>query len=153
MTHHRLLIVCTANICRSPMAHALAEDYSRRRGWGVEVRSGGTLGLKEMPPANHAISVMKELGIDISNHRCQGITKDDVQWADYILVMTLEHSSELRHRFPESDSKLLQLASFGGMTEISDPYRSWKWRFRKTRNLLNNCIINFIDQLPPKPLV
>ena len=69
---HRLLFVCTANICRSPMAEGLARDYARRRQWPVEVRSGGVMGLIGKPAASNAVAVMREIGIDISNHQSGG---------------------------------------------------------------------------------
>ena len=38
----RLLLVCTGNTCRSPMAQAIARRSVERRGWdGVEIRSAG----------------------------------------------------------------------------------------------------------------
>jgi protein-tyrosine phosphatase len=149
---HHLLIVCTANICRSPMAHWLAENYARTRQWNVEVRSGGTMGLEGVPAAPHAVKVMNEINLDMSSHKCRGITQDDIDWADYVLVMTLEHASDIRKKFENADGKLLQLASFGGFAEIKDPYRKWKWRFRQCRKQLEACVVNFMDQLPPRPL-
>ncbi|MEC8380024.1 MAG: hypothetical protein VXZ96_06875 [Myxococcota bacterium] len=149
---HHLLFVCTANICRSPMAHWLAVDYAKKRHWRVDVRSGGTLGLKSYPPADHAISVMNEIGIDISHHRCSGITEDDIQWSDYILVMTIEHASQLNSKYENADGKILQLGTFGGYTEIKDPYKSWKWRFRSCRRSIEESVISFMDQLPPRPI-
>ena len=88
------------------MAHWLAVSYAKKRQWRVDVRSGGTLGLRDYPPADHAISVMNEIDIDISHHRCRGITEEDVNWSDYILVdrARLAHAT-----FPAADGKVLQL--------------------------------------------
>lgn len=149
---HHLLFVCTANICRSPMAHWFAVSYAKKRKWRVDVRSGGTMGLEGHPPAAHAISVMNEIDIDISHHRCQGITEADVDWSHYILVMTIEHASELRRKYPAADGKILQLGTFGGYTEIKDPYQSWKWRFRRCRRSIEESVVSFMDQLPPRPI-
>ena len=134
------------------MAHWLAVSYAKKRQWRVDVRSGGTLGLQDYPPADHAISVMSEINIDISHHRCRGITEEDVNWSDYILVMTIEHASELHSTFPAADGKVLQLGTFGGCTEIKDPYKSWKWRFRRCRKSIEESVISFMDQLPPRPI-
>ena len=41
---HRLLFVCTGNICRSPMAEGLARRYAEQRSHHVEVQSASLMG-------------------------------------------------------------------------------------------------------------
>ena len=57
---YHLLFVCTANICRSPMAEGLARAYALQRGWSVECRSGGIMGLIGKDAAPNAVRVLKE---------------------------------------------------------------------------------------------
>ena len=148
---HRLLFVCTANICRSPMAEGLARDYARRRGWPVEVRSGGIMGLMDKPAAANAVAVMKEIGVDISMHRSGGIDDELLEWADYVLVMELRHQSVLHERHPQCEGRVMMLGPFGGIHEVADPVGGWKWRFRKSRDSLKTCTEAFMDRLPPPP--
>lgn len=146
---HRLLFVCTANICRSPMAEGLARSYAAARGWPVEVRSGGILGLIDKPAAANAVHVMREKGIDISTHRSGGIDDELIEWADYILVMELRHQSKLHERHPQCEGRVMLLGPFGGLHEVSDPVGGWKRKFRKSRDTINKCVIGFMDRLPP----
>lgn len=134
------------------MAEVLARAYAQQRGWAVEAASAGVLNLVGRGADPTAIRVMGELGLDLSGHRSQGLTAELVSWADYILVMDLNHSAAVRERFPFADEKVLLLGSFGGSFEIADPLGGWRWRFRRTRDLIKTCVESFLDQLPPRPL-
>lgn len=131
------------------MAEGMARHYALLRGWPVEVKSGGVLGIIDRPADPLAIRVMKEVGIDISAHRSGGIDSDLAAWADHILVMELGHTMKLRERHPEAADKTLMLGNFGGMMEVQDPIGGWRWKFRRCRDELQRCVTGFMDQLPP----
>jgi len=92
---------------------------------------------------------MNEVGIDISAHRSGGIDEEQVKWADYILVMELNHQIQLHRKFEASDGKVLMLGTFGGLHEIADPIGGWRWKFRSIRDEIERCIAGFFDHLPP----
>lgn len=146
---YHLLFVCTANICRSPMAEGFARHYGASRSWPVEARSGGIMGLVGHPADPLAVRVMSEAGVDISAHRSSPVEPEHMDWAHHVLVMEMRHASALRRRFPEHDAKILMLGNFGGLVEIPDPVGGWRWRFRKSRDQLQKCVVTFMDQLPP----
>ena len=146
---HHLLFVCTANICRSPMAEVLARDYARRRDWRIETRSAGIMGLIDKPAHKRSKRAMKEMGLDLEGHKSGGLSDELVDWADYILVMELGHQIKLHRRFPRSEGKVLMLGTFGGSHEVPDPIGGWMGRFRRCRDLLTRSVEGFIDQLPP----
>lgn len=131
------------------MAEGYARAYGARRGWLIEARSGGVLGLIDKPADPLAIRVMNEIDIDIEAHRSSGVTEEMMQWAKYVLVMELHHASKLRERFPQHEDKILVLANFGGMMEVSDPIGGWRWRFRRCRADIIKCVEGFLDGLPP----
>ncbi|NOY26706.1 MAG: low molecular weight phosphotyrosine protein phosphatase [Oligoflexia bacterium] len=149
MKSYHLAFVCTANICRSPMAEAWARHYGSERDWPIEVRSAGIMGLVGHPADPLAVKVMSEVDIDLSAHKSRGVDDEFMDWADHVLVMEMRHATILRQRFPESDGKVLMLGNFGGLVEVPDPIGGWRWRFRKSRDQLQRCVVNFIDQLPP----
>lgn len=146
---YRLLFVCTANICRSPMAAGFARHYGLVRGWPTEARSGGIMGLIDHPADPLAVKVMGEKDIDISDHRSAGIDAEAMAWADHVLCMEMRHSSTLRQRFPDHENKLLMLGNFGGLVELPDPVGGWRWKFRKSRDQIERCVTTFMDHLPP----
>lgn len=89
-----ILVLCTANICRSPMAGALLARELTAAGDPVLVRSAATAGRDGIPPPAEVVSVMAAHGLDVSGHRSQAATAGDLAGADLILAMTREH---LRH--------------------------------------------------------
>jgi protein-tyrosine-phosphatase len=149
---HRLLFVCTANICRSPIAEAIARQYGQQRGWAVEVASAGTHAMAGEPAAPNSVKVCREVGADCSAHASQPVTPELVEWADRILVMEMRHAAHLREKFPRSDEKVQLLGTFGGLVEIEDPYRSWIFTYRRRRDEIRTCVESFMDRLPPRPL-
>jgi len=82
----RVLLLCTANQCRSPMAEVLL----RARRPTLEVQSAGRLpgGVPASPPA---VQVVAERGLDLSKHRSQAATPELVGASDLILGMAREH--------------------------------------------------------------
>jgi protein-tyrosine-phosphatase len=148
---HRLLFVCTANICRSPMAAGIARMYADTRGWSVEVLSAGTHAIAGNPAAPNSVKAIREIGADISAHRSQPITDELVEWADRILVMEMRHAQSVRQRHAGADEKVQLLGTFGGLVEIDDPYGSWIFTYRRRREDIRRCVENFMDRLPPHP--
>lgn len=146
---HRLLFVCTANICRSPMAAGWAQALAAGRGLPVEVRSGGTMGLIGRPADPLAVRVMGEVGIDLSAHRSGGLEPALLAWADQIFVMELRHQLFIAEHRPAAAHKILQLGSLGGAMEVPDPVGGWRWRFRRSRDLLRRCVEGLLPHLSP----
>ena len=146
---YRLLFVCTGNVCRSPMAAAFATEYAKTRQWPVTVLSASVIGLNGALAAKNAIRAMREIDIDISDHRSTPLDRELVDWADYILVMELGHQISIHKTYSGTDGKVLMLGAFGGLVEVRDPLGSWRWRFRRSRNDIMRCVRGFMDQLPP----
>ena len=144
----RLLFVCTANICRSPMAEGLAPMLGSGLGIPVEARSACIMRKEGSRPATNAVKVMKELGIDISSNKSKRIAIEDVEWADYVLAMAPKHAGYARQKFPMHQDKILLLGTFGGMLKIPDPVGGWKFTFRRNRKTIQKCIERFLSQVP-----
>jgi len=85
-----VVVVCTANICRSPMAQALLAGRLAAAGAAVTVRSGGMLGGGE-PPGPEVAAAMAGYGLDVSSHRSRQLTAGDLEAADLILAMAREN--------------------------------------------------------------
>lgn len=76
----KVLFICVHNSCRSQMAEGLGRALGKNL---IEVRSGGTEEGHQVDPL--AIEVMKDKGIDISNHVSKEV--DSWDWADRLIVM------------------------------------------------------------------
>jgi protein-tyrosine phosphatase len=85
-----ILVLCTANVCRSVMARALLSARLAACGVTVPVVSAGLAGGGRPPPPE-VISVLAARGIDVTGHRSRVVTADDLATADLILGLTREH--------------------------------------------------------------
>lgn len=93
----QVLLVCTANQCRSPMAEVLLQRDLSAVGVAASVSSAGRL-RGDAPATGHAIDVVGELGLDLSAHRSRQLTAAIIAEADLILCMTREHVREVAVR-------------------------------------------------------
>jgi protein-tyrosine phosphatase len=85
-----ILVVCTANICRSPTAEAFLKASLVERGSTLTVASAGFLedGRRVDP---HSAQAAAAFGVDISGHLSARMTMEQLEAAKLILVMTTEH--------------------------------------------------------------
>ena len=65
----RIIVLCTGNSCRSQMAHGFLRHYLRSLGLSRAAASVCSAGLKPHGLNPRAVTVMAEVGIDISGHR------------------------------------------------------------------------------------
>ena len=94
-----VLVLCTGNICRSPMAEAFLGDQLRRRGIDARVHSAGLLYDGE-PATDHGQSVLRDLGLDLSGHRSRIMDGELLSRADLVLGMARLHIREAVVRVP-----------------------------------------------------
>ena len=80
-----VLIVCTANIARSPLAAAMVDDLV---GSGVQVSSAGTRARPDLPAAEESVALGKARGLDLTAHRSRPVERDLVAGADLVLTMS-----------------------------------------------------------------
>ena len=78
----RVLFVCKQNAGRSQMSAALFERMANGR---HEARSAGTHPAEHVHPV--VVDAMREVGIDVSQHRPQALSDDLAQWADVVVTM------------------------------------------------------------------
>ena len=127
-----ILFVCSGNTCRSPMAEGYLNSKHIK---GIIAASAGFISEGDRVSQN-AVSVMKEIGIDISSHTSKIITADMTS-ADRIFCMSKSHKSALINAGVPGD-KISVLS--GG---ISDPYGGSAETYRSCRDE----IINATDSL------
>jgi protein-tyrosine-phosphatase len=117
----RILFICSGNICRSPMAAELMRDLVAKQGMtNVEIDSAGTLGIEGAPASVEAIEAAREVGIDLTRHRSQGLRASHLQASDIVVAMTGDHLVELAARFPDGEDERVLIRAFERGPEI-DP--------------------------------
>jgi arsenate reductase len=99
MAKKKVLILCTGNSARSQMAEGLMRHEAGDR---FEVASAGTHPTHLRP---EAVAVMKELGIDISNHRSKPVDEFTGRDFDYIITVC-DHARDTCPAFPGKAERL-----------------------------------------------
>jgi protein-tyrosine-phosphatase len=122
-----IAVVCTANICRSPMGaallrHALAAQPEPLR--SIPVISAGVAARGGEPATENSIIALKKVGIDLAGHVSQPLTQELLDGALAILVMTESHRALIAATAEPVPKHLLLFREFArsGSPEIADPY-------------------------------
>jgi protein-tyrosine-phosphatase len=120
-----ILFVCTANICRSPMAAALMRDRIAKAGLDSEVQvvSAGVWAETGNRASSNATAVLRLRGIDLAPHRSQTLTHALIKEANIILVMEEAHRRSIFYMAPEVLGKVYLLTEMAGRhDDVADPF-------------------------------
>jgi protein-tyrosine phosphatase len=155
----RVLVVCTANRCRSPLAAALLADALARYGHPAEV---GTAGLRtpDLPATDETLLVADRRDLDLSAHRSRRLTADDIGRADLVIGMELKHVREVVALVPAAWPRtftLLELARRGAAVGPRDgeSVAAWLDRVHEGRDpgdLLGKSAVDDIDDPSGAPI-
>lgn len=137
-----VLVVCTGNTCRSPMAGGLLRAIGQSKGVSVFVRTAGLAYHHGKRVAENAVTVMSELGIDISDEYSKPVTVQDLKWADIVLPVQRDHADHLIEDFPDAAPKIRFLEY-----DVPDPYLGPLTEYREKRDVLIGLLSRFIDSL------
>jgi len=134
-----ILIVCTGNICRSPMAVAILRHLLQTRGIDhIAVCSAGTAPWDGAPASEGSYLVSLEYGLDLSSHRARQLTTDIVADAALILGMSAGHVERAIQLGGAGKSFLL--GAYAGEpaedAEVSDPFGGEIEEYRETYDRL-----------------
>lgn len=99
----RVLVVCTANVCRSPMAAALLNHHLSHIDADVTVRSAGTRAV-ELPVDPEAVRALDELGVRLVDHVPRRIDRTMIadDGADLVITMTRDHLRQVATTSPDA---------------------------------------------------
>ncbi|MCB8982758.1 MAG: low molecular weight phosphotyrosine protein phosphatase [Ardenticatenaceae bacterium] len=144
-----ILVVCTANICRSPVAAALLRDRLQKRGladWVV--RSAGTWAEESVRASRYSVELAAERGLDITGHRAEMVNRQLLKEADLVLCMETGHAEALRVEFPGSADKIYLMSEMVGKKYgISDPYGRSRATYEAMVTELENIIDAGLDEI------
>jgi len=146
----KVLFVCTGNICRSPMAEAIARRMIEERGLGnVEVSSAGTAAWDGAPASEGAYLIALERGLDLSSHRARQITTDLVAGSDLVLGMSPHHVERAEALGGTGKAHLLgAFAGRNGATaQVDDPFGGDLEEYRTTFDRLEELLADAVKRL------
>jgi protein-tyrosine phosphatase len=123
-----ILLVCTGNTCRSPMAEALTRKLLAERigcpvdqveDHGVAVLSAGLSAMFGGRAAPEAVATMAREGLDLASHVSQPLTEQLVKNADLVLAMTRSHRDAILNQWPDCSGRVHLLMKNGA--DVPDP--------------------------------
>src|SRR5919106_3228735 len=137
----KVLFVCTANVCRSPMAEAIFNALAEERGLAWRAESAGVAALVDEDITPNARTALEEVGIYANEHRARQVGEEMLEEADLVLGMGPRHVATLRRRFGDLSEGVYALPQYalGAPPEegIPDPYGQTMTAFRASvRQLL-----------------
>jgi len=149
----KILVVCTGNACRSPMAEGFLKKHLKAEE-SFEIVSAGTSAIDGLAPTPTAILVMKELDIDISAYSSTAFSGALAKAADIILVMADIHKNFVIEAVPDIGKKVFLYKEFAkaGVVEnkdknIIDPIGQPAIVYRSVRDEIRNLTEEIIRRI------
>ncbi|MBZ7055965.1 protein tyrosine phosphatase [Klebsiella quasipneumoniae] len=143
MMFDSILVICTGNICRSP----IAERLLRRMLKDKMIDSAGIGALVDSPADDAAIRVAQKHQLSLENHRGKQFTASLGRKYDLILVMEQTHLDSITRIAPEVRGKTMLLGHWFGGKDIPDPYRKSDEAFESVYQLIERSCQSWAERL------
>ena len=142
----KILFVCTGNTCRSPMAEAIFNDTAEKEGLKFYAESAGIF-ANGSQASDNSVTVMRELGFDISGRKSKQITAEMIDEAEYVITLTNSHRDMLNAMFGETEkiTTLAEAACESG--DVADPYGGNVEEYRGCRDMIKDMILKLTERL------
>ena len=144
----KIMFICTENICRSAMADGLMKKKAEEENLEIEVYSSGIHAETGDAASYNAIAVMKDYGVDISNHKATNTRESNIRDMDLILCATMGHKNILLQMYPELSDKIFTMKEYVGNADkdISDPWGYDMFVYEKCAKEIYDCVVKIIDK-------
>ncbi|WP_018935583.1 low molecular weight protein-tyrosine-phosphatase [Thioalkalivibrio sp. ALJ24] len=142
----RILVVCTGNICRSPVGEALLRRHAPKR----HIGSAGLGALVGEGVAPQARALAEADGLDVSAHSARQLTSSLLEQSDLVLVMTDGQRQAIGRNHPRALGKTMRFGHWldeGRGRDIPDPYGKSDDAFREVHVLLTEAARGWAERL------
>lgn len=113
----RILVVCTANVCRSPVIEAM---LGQRLGPGFEVTSAGVRAPVGRPIDPGSADQLRRRGLDVPQHAARQLTRELVAESDLVLTATRAHRAEVLDLDPRALRRTFTALELAGLVEDAE---------------------------------
>ncbi|MBW6514126.1 MAG: Sua5/YciO/YrdC/YwlC family protein [Candidatus Syntrophosphaera sp.] len=143
-----IMFVCTANICRSPIADKLFNHYSVQAGLALAGDSCGLMSGGQSISAG-SLQLLLEKGIEEArDHVSKQVTPEMISGSRLVLTMEARQRDFLREKEPTLQHKILTLNEYlGEPGDIEDPFGSDLNYYRKTYDIIDDRIQRLVKKL------
>ncbi len=152
---YEILMVCTGNICRSPMAEGILKHLLTKNMENLTVvSSAGTDAIDGNSAEPHVVQVMEEYGIDLSIHHARLIDEQMVKDATLIFVMENGHKEYIEYGYGiDNKDKIILLTDFSSdknLDKVFDPYGGSVDTYRQCATIIEECLENALKYIEHK---
>lgn len=141
----RIVVLCTGNICRSPIGEILLR--ARLEGRDRHVCSAGTHAVVGAPAEADAQRVVRDIGMDLSAHVAQQATPELLRWADLILIMDSAHRRWIDSNHPQLRGRAFMITHWDGGDQVEDPYLLPTRYFERARDQMARGVESWLPHL------
>lgn len=145
----KVLFVCHGNICRSTMAESVFTHMVKERKIEnqFEIFSAGTSREEIGNPVHYGtVNKLKKLSIPVVPHRAVQMTKEDLEYYDYIIAMDDNNIRNIERIIGGKNEKVKKLLSFtGSIADIADPW--YTGDFDKTYEDIKKGLNAFLEKI------
>ncbi|MCX3078634.1 protein tyrosine phosphatase [Klebsiella michiganensis] len=138
-----ILVVCTGNICRSP----IGERFLQKAFPNKRIDSAGTGALVGHQADQNAIKIASMHDISLEGHKGQQFTSALGRQYDLILAMEKEHIEQIGRIAPEVRGKTMLFGQWLNCREIPDPYRKSEEAFESVYKLIEQAGLCWVEKL------
>ncbi|HGK3922374.1 TPA: protein tyrosine phosphatase [Klebsiella pneumoniae] len=138
-----ILVLCTGNICRSPIAERILRDFFPEK----EIDSAGLGALVGKPADASAINVAEKNGISLQGHKGRQFTAEMGRRYQLILVMERMHLEQVSNIAPELRGKTMLLGHWNGNKDIPAPYKKSDEAFDSVYKLIEQSCKCWISKI------
>jgi protein-tyrosine-phosphatase len=148
----KIIFVCYANLCRSPLAEGIFKQLLERSGKSdsIIVSSAGIHAYEGSPPHQESQRVAKERGIDISRYGGIQLTKEMVKDADLILTLDESVKHHILSYYTNDSKKIYTLKECAGEIndlDVDDPYGLSTEAFRRCADEIEEYSTKILEKL------
>ncbi len=145
----QLLLVCTGNTCRSPLAEFIGRDIARARGLNIECVSAGTSAWDGATASDGALLVGLERGLDLAAHASRTLTAELIAQASLVLCMGAQHLDQVNALGGSGKSWVLSDFAHGTNARrgVSDPFGADLATYRATADELEQLMTKVLDRI------
>lgn len=141
-----ILVLCTANICRSPLAEGLLRLKLQDRA-EVSVHSAGVAALTGSHAHPVVLELLEQAGVDLATHRARQCDLELLRQSDLVLVMEQSHLKWLSAAYPQFHGRSFLMGHWSERAEVPDPIGQSRLVFESVRDQIMTCADDWLARI------